>query len=121
MSKLWIYNSKNEDSIYLKLLRADYHGAEIIVIQSPIDSYIGLTGIIINESLKTFKIIGQDNRIRTLLKNDIIFQVKIMEKYYSVNGNCLIFRSVDRAKHKFKHRQAEKVNLKFMGTCFFDD
>lgn len=61
--------SKNDDSIYLKLLRADYHGALVTVIKSSIDSYIGLTGIIINESLKTFKIIGSDHRIRTLLKN----------------------------------------------------
>jgi hypothetical protein len=43
-----------------------------------------------------------------------------MEKYYIVNGNCLIFRSTDRAKHKFKHKQAENINLKLM-DAFLDD
>lgn len=33
-------------------------------------------------------------------------QFKIGEKYFVINGNCLIFRSVDRTRHKFKSRNA---------------
>lgn len=64
--------------------------------------------------MKTFKIITKDNRILMLLKNEIVFQVCIKDKHYAVNGNCLIFRATDRAKHKFKSRKAEKLNLAFM-------
>jgi len=42
----------------------------------------------------------------TILKEEAVFQVKIMEKYYSMNGNCLIYRSIDRMKHKFKFKKA---------------
>ena len=49
-----------------------------------------------------------------LLKNEIVFQVCIKDKHYAVNGNCLIFRATDRAKHKFMSRKAEKLNLAFM-------
>ena len=41
-------NDKTEDSTSLKLMRADYHGAEITVVHSKINSYIGLCGLIIN-------------------------------------------------------------------------
>ena len=47
----WVYSlifSKTEEAINLKLLRADYHGTEITVVHSKIDSYIGLQGIVIN-------------------------------------------------------------------------
>lgn len=50
-----------------------------------------------------------------LLKNEIIFQVQILEKFFAINGNNLIFRSTDRAKHKFKIRKADKINLDFIG------
>lgn len=103
---MMIIYSKNQDSIYLKLLRSDFHGAQILVLHSPIDSYIGLKGIIISETLKTFKIITEQNKMLMILKETIVFQIQISSKFYVVNGNCLIFRSTDRSKHKFKTRKA---------------
>ncbi len=47
----------------------------------------------------------------TLLKNEIIMQLEIDGHYYVVNGNCLIYRPVDRTKIKFKNRKAEKINM----------
>lgn len=66
---------RTADDPELKLLRADYHGASIKIIHSPITTYIGLEGIIINESLKTFKLIKRNNQIITLLKNAIVFEL----------------------------------------------
>lgn len=40
--------SKTEEAVSLKLMRADFHGAEIVVVHSRIDSYIGLEGMIIS-------------------------------------------------------------------------
>lgn len=53
----------------MKLLRADFHGAFMTILHSGIDSYIGLEGLIINESLKTYKIITKNNKILVILKN----------------------------------------------------
>jgi ribonuclease P protein subunit POP4 len=113
-------DSKTEDTIYLKLLRADFHGAHITVIHSKINSYIGLEGIIINESLKTFKIITQQHRILTLLKPEVVMQIRTADKFYALNGNCLVYRSIDRSKIKFKNRKPEEINLQFMGELLKD-
>jgi len=93
------------------MLRADFHGALIKVVHSRVDSYIGLQGIIINESLKTFKIITTDNKVLVLLKNELIFHVEAANKNFIINGNSLVLRSVDRSKQKFKAKKAERINL----------
>jgi ribonuclease P protein subunit POP4 len=101
-------------------MRADYHGAEITVVHSQVDSYIGLQGIIINESLKTFKIITPQHRTLTLLKPQVVLQFQIGEKYYLLNGNCLSYRATDRSKVKFKSKKPEAINLSFL-TGFLND
>ncbi|CAK9164792.1 unnamed protein product [Ilex paraguariensis] len=46
------------------LLSADLHGALILVVQSKIAAFIGVSGIMIRETAKTFGIITQDNKFR---------------------------------------------------------
>jgi len=50
-----------------------------------------------------------------------VFTVNINEKFYLINGNCLLFRSTDRAKHKFKARIAHTMNMKLMDFFLKDD
>lgn len=106
--------SKIEDSVYLKLLRADFHGAPITVVHSKVDSYIGLQGIVINETLRTFKVVSPQDKKLTLIKDEIVFQVEVEGRFFILNGNCLVYRSIDRTKVKFKHRKAEPMNSQFL-------
>ncbi len=51
LASKWVYNileSNHEDSVNLKILRSDFHGAQIKVIHSTVNSYIGIEGIVIN-------------------------------------------------------------------------
>ena len=54
-------NAKGTEEI---LLRADYHGCLVKVIQSKCPSYVGLTGIIMQDTKETFKIIDKQNKVR---------------------------------------------------------
>lgn len=48
------------------LMKSDFHGAKIIVESSCNPSLVGQTGIVAMETRNTFKIISQDNRIRSM-------------------------------------------------------
>lgn len=46
------------------LLRADYHGCLVKVIQSKCPSYVGVIGIIMQDTKETFKIINKKNIVK---------------------------------------------------------
>ncbi|KAF5886543.1 ribonuclease P protein subunit p29, partial [Clarias magur] len=47
-----------------KLLKADFHGAILTVVRSKCPSYVGSTGILVQELKHVFKIITQENRLK---------------------------------------------------------
>ena len=47
----------NQESRALKLLRSDFHGAFIEVISSKTETYVGIQGIVVTETLRTFKVV----------------------------------------------------------------
>uniref|UniRef100_A0A3B4V9J0 Ribonuclease P protein subunit p29 n=1 Tax=Seriola dumerili TaxID=41447 RepID=A0A3B4V9J0_SERDU len=51
-----------------KLLKADFHGAIITVVRSKCPSYVGTTGILIQEFKHVFKIITEEDRLKDTLK-----------------------------------------------------
>ena len=55
-----------------------------------------------------------NNRIITLLKNEIVFLMVAAERNFIINGNTLVYRPSDRSKHKFKVKNADKINLDFL-------
>ncbi|KAM3135158.1 hypothetical protein pb186bvf_012804 [Paramecium bursaria] len=110
MHQLWklyltdlISQEKIQDNIYLKLLKADFHGALIMVYKAKCKSQEGIEGIVISERLKTFLIITEENKLLTLPKDQIVFLIKVDDKYYKVQGQQIIYRPSDRAKIKFKY------------------
>ena len=48
-----------------RLLKADYHGAKVIVSRSTAASYVHLSGIIIQESASGWRMIGEDDVVAT--------------------------------------------------------
>lgn len=53
------------DNFSKTLMKSDFHGAKITVESSCNPSLVGQTGIVAMETRNTFKIISQDNRIRS--------------------------------------------------------
>lgn len=47
-----------------KLIKADFHGASFTVIQSTNPSYVGTSGLVVQETLSMFKIITKENKLK---------------------------------------------------------
>ncbi|XP_052860861.1 ribonuclease P protein subunit p29 [Anopheles cruzii] len=84
------------------LLKADYHGAKITVVRSKQSSVVGLKGIVVLDTKGTFKIVSKDNRVRTIPKNDSVFEVHSKDKTITVFGKYLNARPAERSVRKVK-------------------
>ena len=120
------------------MLRGDFHGAYLTVLECKNDNMVGASGIVIKETLRTFDIIqdpsplldeSEESEMRdennsaknvpiinkpiiTVLKSICIFLVSVGKEYtFILNGNSLVYRPSDRIKHKFKFRKAEHHNF----------
>lgn len=56
-------NIKSKSNIYNALVKADYHGALVVVAESRNPLLVGLKGIVIKENKKVFYLINESNRI----------------------------------------------------------
>ena len=111
MNKLWqdyikdlMNNSNNEENILSKMLKADLHGAILTVINSTNKNNIGINGIVLFESRRTFNLLNKKNEIKTILKNGNIFETEINYNGMKINiyGDNFIYKSAERTKIKFK-------------------
>ena len=111
MNKLWqdyikdlMNNSNNEENILSKMLKADLHGAILTVINSTNKNNIGINGIVLFESRRTFNLLNKKNEIKTILKNGNVFETEINYNGMKINiyGDNFIYKSAERTKIKFK-------------------
>ncbi|KAK1392646.1 Ribonuclease P protein subunit p29 [Heracleum sosnowskyi] len=58
------------------LLSADLHGAIILVVQSKIVSFVGVSGIMIRETAETFSVISADNKFQVVPKKSSVFMLQ---------------------------------------------
>ena len=111
MNQLWqdyitelMNNSNNEENILSKILKADLHGAILTVINSTNKNNIGISGIVLFESRRTFNLLNKKNEIKTILKNGCVFETEM--KYNGIKiiiyGDNFIYKSAERTKIKFK-------------------
>lgn len=98
-------NATNPDIIGDKFLKADLHGALIEVISATNKNTIGIKGILLLETKKTFNLISHDNSLKTILKQGTIFKINLPYGNICINliGNNFIFKSSERTKIKFKN------------------
>lgn len=95
-----------------RLAKADLHGSIVQVIKSVNPSLVGIQGMVLLETEKTFKICSKDNRTRTIVKQGTIFGLECTftrkggpQTYtFELHGNQLIGRAPDRAAKKYKFR-----------------
>ena len=119
MNQLWkeyitelMNNSNNDDTILNKMLKADLHGAILTVINSTNKNNIGINGIVIFESKRTFNLLNKKNEIKTILKNGSVFEIEINNGIkILIYGDNFIFKSAERTKIKFKPKFYFNIDL----------
>ncbi|XP_069854616.1 ribonuclease P protein subunit p29 isoform X1 [Dipodomys merriami] len=88
--------------IQAKLLKADLHGALISVTKSKCPSYVGLTGILLQETKHVFKIITREDQLKVIPKLNCVFTVEIDGFISYIYGSKFQLRSSERSAKKFK-------------------
>ncbi|XP_065662933.1 ribonuclease P protein subunit p29 [Hydra vulgaris] len=113
LHSLWLqYIKSNFNSVTLKadekLLRIDFHGAEIKVRNSKCKSYIGLKGIVVKETKNIFVIITKNDEVKRIPKSMSIFELKLNNFLVKIAGDAICVLPSIRASKKFK--STNKVN-----------
>ncbi|KAM4018738.1 ribonuclease P protein subunit p29 isoform 2-T2 [Anomaloglossus baeobatrachus] len=88
--------------IQSKILKADLHGAMVTVFKSKCPSYVGLSGIILQESKHIFKIITEEDKLKVVPKRNCVFSVEIDGFITYIYGSKLQMRASERSAKKFK-------------------
>ncbi|KAF6079056.1 POP4-like protein, ribonuclease P/MRP subunit [Phyllostomus discolor] len=88
--------------IQAKLLKADLHGAIVSVTKSKCPSYVGVTGILLQETKHVFKIVTKEDRLKVIPKRDCVFSVETDGFLSYIYGSKFQFRSSERSAKKFK-------------------
>lgn len=58
---------KNWEQFSAQLYKADYHGALMTVVKSKCPSHVGIQGIAVMDTKNTFKVLGDDDILRSKL------------------------------------------------------
>lgn len=103
-----INKNDSELAIASKMLKADLHGALIKVVKSTNANNLGIEGLVIYESKRTINILNSKNKVKTILKNGNVFEIKLNDVVVQILGDNFIYKSSERTKIKFK----PKYNLK---------
>ncbi|KAF9908663.1 RNase P/RNase MRP complex subunit [Linnemannia zychae] len=99
-----LFGSANPLAFTQKLLKADFHGAIITVARSKCPSYIGVSGIVAQETENVFKIITPTNALRVVPKVNSVFTIHIKNSLFTLHGNQFRYRASQRSSKKFKSR-----------------
>ncbi|XP_027982822.2 ribonuclease P protein subunit p29 [Eptesicus fuscus] len=89
-------------AIQAKLLKADLHGAIVSVTKSKCPSYVGVTGILLQETKHVFKIITKGDRLKVIPKLGCVFSVETDGFVSYIHGSKFQLRSSERSAKKFK-------------------
>ncbi|KAI3376790.1 hypothetical protein L3Q82_000383 [Scortum barcoo] len=88
-----------------KLLKADFHGAIITVVRSKCPSYVGTTGILVQEFKHVFKIITKEDKLKVIPKRNSVFAVEINGFVSYIYGSKFEHRASERSAKKFKENK----------------
>jgi len=113
--KLWkeyistlLNKTTQAETIYNKMLKSDLHGAIIEVVESKNKNMIGLKGINLLETRRSFNIINEEDQVKTILKKGSVFKIDLPyeDSKYSVKimGDNFTYKAVERTKAKFKNK-----------------
>ncbi|KAJ2741840.1 RNase P/RNase MRP complex subunit [Coemansia sp. BCRC 34301] len=91
------------DQLLGRVMRADMHGALLTVTRARCPNYVGIRGIVAQETKNAFRIITQADRLVTVPKAHCVFTLSLPSGTQCViYGDQFAFRASDRASRKFK-------------------
>ncbi|GFY71997.1 ribonuclease P protein subunit p29 [Trichonephila inaurata madagascariensis] len=90
--------------IYQKLSKADYHGCFLVVVSSACHNYVGSKGIVIQETKNVFRLITEENKIKTIPKKRSVFCFELNGNIFKIYGDNFCFVPYERIRVKFKTR-----------------
>lgn len=99
-----LFGTSNPLAFTQKLLKADFHGAIITVARSKCPTFIGVSGIVAQETENVFKIITPNNALRVVPKVNSVFTIHIKNSLFTLHGNQFRYRASQRSSKKFKSR-----------------
>lgn len=85
------------------LVKADLHGAKVLVTRSKCPSLVGISGIVVIDTKNTLKILGEDDKLRTVPKSECIFVIELGNLELTVVGKHLTIRPAERSVKKMKN------------------
>ncbi|XP_060075358.1 ribonuclease P protein subunit p29-like [Ylistrum balloti] len=87
-----------------KLIKADFHGSLLTVQRSKCPSYVGVTGILLQETKNTFLLITRDNKVKCIPKQHSVFTFMLGSYMFTIYGTNFRVRSSERSARKFKSK-----------------
>ncbi|XP_033126081.1 ribonuclease P protein subunit p29-like [Anneissia japonica] len=85
-----------------KLLKADLHGCILTVTKSKCPSYIGLSGILLQETRHLFKIVTKEDKLKSIPKGNSVFTYEFCGHVVDIFGNQFKQKSSQRSARRFK-------------------
>ncbi|GFR70095.1 ribonuclease P protein subunit p29-like [Elysia marginata] len=89
-------------SLAQKMMKADLHGCPLRVRKSKCPSYIGVEGIVIQETRNMFTLITTGDRVKRIPKANSVFTTVLGNAVFTIHGNHFLVRPGERAAKKFK-------------------
>lgn len=91
------------DAFSKLLVKTDLHGSKMSVIKSKCPTLVGISGIVVLDSKNVLKILGSDDRLRTVPKSECIFSMKFGNMDFTIFGKHLCIRPAERSVKKIKN------------------
>ncbi|XP_022221721.1 ribonuclease P protein subunit p29 isoform X1 [Drosophila obscura] len=85
-----------------QLIKLDMHGARLQVIQSKCKTLEGLAGICVMDTKNVLKLLGEDDRLRSVPKSECVFGLAVGNMYFTIFGQHLTIRPAERSVKKIK-------------------
>uniref|UniRef100_A0A1I8PSF8 Ribonuclease P protein subunit p29 n=1 Tax=Stomoxys calcitrans TaxID=35570 RepID=A0A1I8PSF8_STOCA len=91
------------DAFSKMLVKTDLHGSNMSVLQSKCSTLVGISGIVVMDTKNVLKILGKDNRLRTVPKSECVFSMKFGNMNFTIFGKHLCIRPAERSVRKIKN------------------
>jgi len=128
--KILLIKNQNFDTIYAKMVKADLHGANIVLCDSINKNNIGVEGINLLETKRTFCLLNKKNEIKIILKKGSVFAIDISFVYEeALNFDCnnkntnnapdlALLNQVNNPNHEKNPKMKLPVIVKIIGDNF---
>ncbi|KAJ1735969.1 RNase P/RNase MRP complex subunit [Coemansia sp. Benny D160-2] len=98
-----VKDRKQSQNVLSRLIKADMHGAMISVDRAKCPNYVGIKGIVAQETKNVFRIIAEDDRLVTVPKAHNVFTLELPSgTECQIYGSQFVYRASERATRKFK-------------------